>query len=96
MNKLLTSDQYLNSKAAFGRTQEGNSYAISQLPCGSRVVLIPGYPPLPAEIAACCAGKDAWISQIQCICRDCRQPFALRDLQGGQWCNECATKDVVD
>lgn len=89
--KLLTS-----STEAFGRTQEGNSYAISRLPCGSRFVLIPGYPPIPAKMAACCAGKDAWMSGIECLCRDCRQPFPLRDLQGGgQWCNECATKDIT-
>lgn len=84
-------------KLKANRTQEGHQYAISRLPSGERFVVIPGHTSIPAEIAALAAGVDAWMSRIECLCRDCRQPFALRDLQGGgQWCNECATKDEAD
>jgi len=83
-------------KLKANRTQEGHQYAISRSLEGERFVVIPGHTPIPAEIAALAAGADAWMSRIECLCRDCRQPFALRDLQGGQWCEECATKDVTD
>ena len=83
-------------KLKANRNQEGHPYAISRLPSGERFVIQPGRTAIPAEIAGLAAGADAWMSRIECLCRDCRQPFPLRDLQGGQWCEECATADIVD
>jgi len=84
-------------KLKANRILDGHQYAISRSLEGERFVVIPGCTAIPAEIAALAAGADAWMSRIECLCRDCRQPFALRDLQGGgQWCNDCATKDIVD
>jgi hypothetical protein len=50
---------------------------------------------IPAEIAGLCTGKDRWLSQIKCKCRECGESFPLSMLQGGgQWCEECQTKDM--
>jgi len=50
---------------------------------------------IPADIAGLCVGKDFWLSQIKCKCRDCKQEFTLRELQGGgQWCEECQTAGI--
>jgi hypothetical protein len=78
------------------QTAKDSRYTILRNPEGERAVKIMATGQIiPADIAGLCAGKDAWISQIQCKCRDCGELFALRDLQGnGQWCEECQTKDM--
>lgn len=64
---------------------------------GYRFVKLATGQTIPAEIAGLAAGKDRWLSEIVCKCRDCKQPFMLRDLQGGgQWCNECQTKGMEE
>jgi hypothetical protein len=52
---------------------------------------------IPADIAGLGAGKDYWMSQVQCKCRDCKQSFPLRELNGGgQWCEECQAAGIED
>ena len=77
-------------------TTTAKPYKITKNQYGERFVVI-GRQIIPADIAGLCAGKDHWISQIQCKCRDCGQLFAFRDLQGnGQWCEPCATADIEE
>lgn len=50
---------------------------------------------IPADIAGLAAGKDKWLSEIECKCRDCGEKFPLRLLQGGgQWCQDCQDKSI--
>jgi hypothetical protein len=50
---------------------------------------------IPADIAGLCTGRDRWLAEIECKCRDCGEKFPLRLLQGGgQWCENCQTKDL--
>lgn len=65
---------------------------------GTRIVQITATgAKIPADIAGLCTGKDRWLSEIVCKCRDCKQPFPLRQLQGGgQWCEECQAASITD
>jgi len=68
---------------------KNTEYTVRRNAAGERFIAI-GNELIPADIAALCSGKDAWISQIQCKCRTCKQPFPLKELQGnGQWCEPC-------
>lgn len=70
------------------------AYKIMRDAEGNRAVKI-GNRVIPADIAGLCTGKDAWIAQIECKCRDCKRSFPLRLLQGGgQWCEECQTASI--
>lgn len=72
-------------------------YTILRNPKGERAVKLADGTVIPADIAGLCAGDGAWISQIKCKCRDCKQDFTLRELQGGgQWCEECQTKSIEE
>jgi len=52
---------------------------------------------IPADLAGLCTGKDHWLSLIECKCRDCGQSVPLSALHGGgQWCEPCQTKDMVE
>jgi hypothetical protein len=79
------------------QTQKDARYTIRKNDAGERFVCLTSGQMIPADIAGLCAGKDAWLSQIQCKCRDCGERFPLSMLQGnGQWCEECQTKDIED
>ncbi len=72
-------------------------YTILRNPEGERAVKLANGQVIPADIAGLCAGKDAWISQIECKCRDCGKSFPLRLLQGnGQWCDGCQAKGAEE
>jgi hypothetical protein len=75
-----------------------NEYKILRNEAGERAVKILATGQIiPADIAGLCCGPDAWLSEIECKCRDCGQKFPLRELQGnGQWCEPCQTKDIED
>lgn len=79
------------------QTAKDSRYTILRNPEGERAVKLANGQIIPADIAGLCAGKDAWISQIKCKCRDCGEPFPLRELQGnGRWCEPCQTKDIEE
>jgi hypothetical protein len=43
-----------------------------------------------AEIAGLAVGKDAWVSQIQLECKECKEMYAVKQMHcGGQFCEEC-------
>jgi hypothetical protein len=66
--------------------EEINRQRFVKLPDGTRI---------PADIAGLASGKDKWLSEIKCRCRDCGELFPLRELQGGgQWCEPCQEKEV--
>jgi hypothetical protein len=69
-------------------------YTIKRNAGGTRFVHLNDGTVIPAEIAGLAAGPDKWLSEIQCACRDCKQAFTLRELEGGQWCEECATAGI--
>ena len=72
-----------------------NKYTIVRNTPGDRAVKLHNGNIVPADIAALCTGKDLWLSQIICKCRDCKQPFTLNQLHGnGQWCEQCQTADI--
>jgi len=71
------------------------SFKIIKNAQGERAVKLSTGQVIPADIAGLCVGKDLWLSQIECKCRDCGERFPLSMLQGGgQWCEECQTKDL--
>jgi hypothetical protein len=52
---------------------------------------------IPADIAGLCVGRDLWLSQIECKCRDCGELFPLSQLAGGgQWCEECQNASIEE
>jgi hypothetical protein len=62
---------------------------------GERFVKLGNGSVIPADIAALAVGKDAWMANIHCKCRDCKAFFPLRELQGnGQWCEPCQVKSL--
>lgn len=64
---------------------------------GERAVKLASGQVIPADIAGLCAGKDKWLSEIKCKCRDCGEKFPLRELQGGgQWCEPCQTAGIEE
>jgi hypothetical protein len=66
------------------------AYTILKNECGERAVKLASGLIIPADMAGLCSGRDAWISQIQCKCRECGEKFPLRELHGqGQWCEPC-------
>lgn len=71
------------------------TYKIMRDAHGGRFVKLSSGQVIPADIAGLAAGKDAWLSEIRCKCRDCGEVFPLRELNGGgQWCDECQLADV--
>lgn len=71
------------------------NYTIVKSAIGKRAVKLNDGTVIPADIAGLCVGKDLWLSQIVCNCRECKQPFPLKHLQGGgQWCEECQTANI--
>lgn len=71
-------------------------YKILKNEHGDRFVQVGGQI-IPADIAGLAVGKDKWLSQIKCKCRDCGELFTLSQLRGnGQWCEECQTAGIED
>lgn len=71
------------------------NFTVRKTASGERIVCLADGTQIPADIAGLAAGQDAWMAEIVCKCRDCKQPFPLRLLNGGgQWCEECQTKDL--
>jgi hypothetical protein len=76
---------------------KNNTYTIQKNESGERFVKLANGQIIPADIAGLCAGRDAWISQIQCKCRDCGERFPLSQLHGGgQWCEPCQTAGIIE
>lgn len=72
-------------------------YMIVRDNTGERFVKTPDGLVIPADIAALFVDDNDWMREIKCKCRDCGQLFPLKDLEGGgQWCEPCATKDIMD
>ena len=72
-------------------------YSIKRNSAGERFVALSDGRMIPAAIAGICAGRDKWISQIQCKCRTCGELFSLRELgETGQWCEPCSSADIND
>ena len=72
------------------------NYKIVRNTDGERAVELDNGQVIPCDIAGLCSGKDAWIAQIECKCRDCGKLFPLSQLQGnGQWCEPCQVADLV-
>lgn len=79
------------------QTGQTIGYVIKKSSTGARFVHLTDGRIIPADIAKICVGRDRWLSQIRCKCRDCGESFTLSDLGGGgQWCEPCATKDVEE
>ncbi len=71
-------------------------YQIVKDAFGNRAVIF-GNKTVPADIAGLCVGKDAWLSEIKCKCRECRQEFPLKELHGGgQWCEACQEASIEE
>ena len=66
------------------------AYKIVKDQNGNRFVKMEGGGIIPADVAGMAVGKDAWMRDIQCKCRECGNLFSLSLLQGGgQWCEGC-------
>jgi hypothetical protein len=64
---------------------------------GERAVKLQSGQIIPADIAGLATGRDKWLSEIRCKCRDCGELFPLSMLHGGgQWCEECQCAGVED
>jgi len=73
------------------------SYKIVQNSDGERYVKLANGDIIPAGIAGLCAGRDKWLAEIECKCRDCGVLFPLKYLgETGQWCETCATVGIAD
>jgi hypothetical protein len=71
------------------------TYSIKRNASGDRFVCLASGHKIPAGVAKLAAGRDAWLSEITCKCRDCGERFPLRKLNGeGQWCDDCQFADV--
>lgn len=71
-------------------------YTILKDSTGARAVKF-GSQIIPADIAGLCGGKDKWLSEIKCKCRDCKQEFPLSELHGGgQWCEPCQEASIEE
>ena len=71
------------------------SYTIKKDNSGARYVCLSSGKLIPADIASLAAGRDSWLSEIQCKCRECGERFPLRELNGGgQWCDDCQCADI--
>ena len=70
-------------------------YKIVKNSNGERFVKLSSGSVIPADIAGLCTGKDKWLSEIKCKCRDCKAEFPLSQLGGnGQWCEPCQTAGI--
>jgi len=70
-------------------------FTVRKMTTGERVIVLDSGSTIPADIAGLCTGRDLWLSQIECKCRDCGEKFPLSRLNGGgQWCDECQTKGI--
>lgn len=73
------------------------AYSIVKNSSGERAIKLANGNIIPADIAGLVVGKDKWMSEIQCKCRDCGEAFPLKELQGGgQWCEDCQTAGIED
>jgi hypothetical protein len=73
------------------------SFTIMKNSEGDRFVKLSNNSLIPADIAGLCAGKDKWISEIECKCIDCGTLTPLKYLVGnGRWCEECSLTSVID
>ncbi len=71
------------------------AYKIVRNATGERFLKLANGGIIPAGIARMAVGKDAWMSRVECKCRDCGGSFALRDLNDtGEYCEACVTAEV--
>ena len=70
-------------------------YTIRENSNGQRFVITKGFA-VPVDIAALAAGKDAWMRNIECPCKDCGGLYALHELIGGGYCEDCAFADIEE
>ena len=70
------------------------AYKIVRNSNGDRAVRLADGTTIPAGIAGLCVGKDRWLSEITCNCRECDGLFTLQELgEVGQWCESCAVAE---
>lgn len=96
----MTSAQILASSLNV-RTQEGHRFVIrTNQVTKERYVVVLDHPEpvvVPADICGIAAGKDAWLSRIECKCIDCGKTYPLRDLNGGgRWCEPCQNASIEE
>jgi len=67
-------------------------YKICENKEGERfVVLIGTREIIPCDMAGLMAGKDKWISEIFCECRECGDEHPIRGMYAnGQYCGMCS------
>lgn len=71
------------------------TYSIRRNATGDRFIHLASGQVIPADIAGLAAGRDKWLSEIKCKCRDCGELLPLRELNGGgQWCEPCQTAEL--
>ena len=71
------------------------NYKIYKDSNGARYVKMENGNVIQAGIAALCAGKGKWLSEIKCKCRECKKEFMLSELNDdGQFCEECQLADL--
>lgn len=74
---------------------ENKNYKVVRIASGERFIKMDSGVVIPADIAGLAVGKDKWMSEVRCRCRDCNEFFPLSQLHGGgQWCEECQTADI--
>lgn len=74
-----------------------NTYTILENRDGRRFVRLSPVFIVPASVAACLAGPDAWVPFIKLECQECGRMEALRHMTGeGQWCSVCAIAGLDD
>lgn len=72
------------------------AYKIVRNAAGERFLKLSNGGIIPAGIARMAAGKDAWMSRVECKCRDCGESFALRDLNDtGEYCETCIDASIA-
>lgn len=48
----------------------------------------------PLELCAMAGGKDAWMRNITCKCKDCGVRMPVSELNEGFYCEPCLNKDM--
>ena len=71
------------------------AYVVMKNKAGERFLKLSSGTVIPAAIARIAAGKDAWMRDVRCKCRDCGERFPLRELNDtGEYCEECVTRGI--
>ena len=68
------------------------TYKIIESRDGERAVFIPSTREIiPCDMAGLMAGKDKWLSEIFCECRECEEEHPIRNMYAnGQYCGMCS------